>query len=540
MESVDRLSSAMGRSLIHQPCSSFIRHGLAGLALSGLLLATQLAAAQTGPVFSPDLPSPLSPVIPSDVDPALIGTLTKNGEFAQVQRVFDIFSWQQFLAINWPTGEQGKPAPHIADLAFGPPAWTRWHESFELFREDGRPPPSMLTETQAARPLRQAVTARHGVPLGPMAATSTDRSKRILSIISATKALTVLDETRQAFTHPLWDQHGRQAHYEILMNDTETQYIVQNQLYNFDGQIAFSNTHNALNMPAGSFNRPEQPGAIEIKLAWRILDEAAGDIPQRYFTTTAMILNDDGKGWHDAQVGLVGMHIAHKTGTSPQWSWSTFEHVDNLQVNSLETVQVNGKPQHLRASFNNPDCATCLVNSYPPTKDPATGQLRTQVTRVIPIPPATEQINRQAQALLRDMGSVWQYYELINTQWPTDPAAPPTTPGPGTLPGSIDNKSGGKPTPVYLANSIMETYFQQGNQPVGQEEEGGPAVTDHVFATESCMGCHYSAGIASAYTLGANGVKTATFNGPTSADFSWTFQQLAHFRTDGTEAKPSP
>ncbi|MEF9674271.1 hypothetical protein QNM99_27950 [Pseudomonas sp. PCH446] len=171
------------------------------------------------------------------------------------------------------------------------------------------------------------------------------------------------------------------------MNDTETQYIVQNQLYNFDGQIAFSNTHNALNMPAGSFNRPEQPGAIEIKLAWRILDEAAGDIPQRYFTTTAMILNDDGKGWHDAQVGLVGMHIAHKTGTSPQWSWSTFEHVDNLQVNSLETVQVNGKPQHLRASFNNPDCATCLVNSYPPTKDPATGQLRTQVTRVIPIPP---------------------------------------------------------------------------------------------------------------------------------------------------------
>ncbi|MEF9674272.1 glycoside hydrolase family 31 protein [Pseudomonas sp. PCH446] len=142
--------------------------------------------------------------------------------------------------------------------------------------------------------------------------------------------------------------------------------------------------------------------------------------------------------------------------------------------------------------------------------------------------------------MLRDMGSVWQYYELINTQWPTDPAAPPTTPGPGTLPGSIDNKSGGKPTPVYLANSIMETYFQQGNQPVGQEEEGGPAVTDHVFATESCMGCHYSAGIASAYTLGANGVKTATFNGPTSADFSWTFQQLAHFRTDGTEAKPSP
>ncbi|NMX36572.1 MULTISPECIES: hypothetical protein [Pseudomonas] len=539
MESVGRSSNTFRKTLINPPCSSSVRRRAAGLAFAGLLLVGSHAAAQDEPAFSPNLPSPLSPVLPSDVNPAMIGALTKKGEFAQVQRVFDIYSWQQFLALNWPTGEQGKPAERITDVAFGPPAWTRWHESFEIFGEHGQPP--TLAQTLAARPQRMAVTSRHGVALGPL--TTTDRAKRVLSIVSATKALTVLNETEQAFTHPLWDQHGSLAYYEILINDVETQYIVKNELYNLDGQIAFASTHNALNMPAGLFDHPEQPGAVELKLAWRVLDEAAGDIPQRFFTADAAVLNSDGKGWHDVKVGLVGMHIAHKTGTSPQWTWSTFEHVDNLQVNSLETVQVNGEQRHLRASFNNPDCETCLVNTYPPTKDTATGQLRTQVTRVIPIPPATQQLNRQAQALLHDMGSVWQYYELINTQWPTDPGAPPTTPGPDTLPASIDNKSGGKPTPVYLANSIMETYFQLGNQPVGTQEEGSPAVSDKVFGTESCMGCHYSAGIASAYTISPSGIKTANFSGPNTSDFSWMFQQLAHFRSvskPATDAKPTP
>ncbi|MFJ3483068.1 hypothetical protein ACIPL1_06750 [Pseudomonas sp. NPDC090202] len=503
-------------------------------------MAGPLYAATDAGGYSPDLPLPLSPVIPSDVDPALINALNKKGEFAKTQRVFDVYSWQQFLAINWPTGEQGKPAPKLTDTGFGPPAWTRWHEAFELFRADGQPP--LLSDPMAAKPVRQAVTSRHGISLGALA--TTDRSKRVLSIVSATKALTVLDETTQAFTHPLWDQHGNLAYYEILMNDTETQYIVKNELYNFDGQIAFAANHNSLNMPAGLFNHPEQPGSIEIKLAWKILDETAGDVAQRYFTTTATVLKDDGgKGWRDVKVGLVGMHIAHKTGTSPQWTWSTFEHVDNLQVNPLDTADVNGKSQPLQPSFNNPDCPTCLVNTYPPTKDAASGQLRTQVTRVVPIPLDTQQLNRDVQAQLHEMGSVWQYYQLIGTQWPTDPSAPPTTPGPNTLPDSVDNKPGGRPTPVYLANSIMETYFQLGNQPVGTEEQGAPAVTDQIFATESCMGCHYSAGIASAFTISPSGVKTALFNGPSSSDFSWMFQQLAHFRTtDKTEPakKPAP
>ena len=30
-------------------------------------------------------------------------------------------------------------------------------------------------------------------------------------------------------------------------------------------------------------------------------------------------------------MGLVGLHIAHKTQHAPQWIWSTFEQVDNYK-----------------------------------------------------------------------------------------------------------------------------------------------------------------------------------------------------------------
>ncbi len=522
------------------PASPILRNTGCGILCGVLfsLLVTQ-ASAQDAPASPPHQLFAFSPVIPSDVDSGQIGTLMKESKVAQAQRAFDVFSWQQFLAMNWPTGEQGKSAPGITDTAFGPPAWLRWHESSEVFREGGQPPAP--GELLTVKPSRQAVTWRHGVALGSLS--TTDRSTRVLSTVSATQKLTSLDDTQQAFSHPIWDQNGNVVFYEILLNDAETQYIVQNKLYSLDGQIAFASNHNAINLPAGIFNDTKQVGAIELKLAWKVLDAAAGDSAQRYFTSQAVVLDAD-KSWRKVTVGLVGMHISHKTGSSPQWVWSTFEHVDNLQVNSLDTVTVGGKEQSLRASFNNADCETCLVNTYPPAQDAATGKKRTQIARAVPIPDATRQLNEQVQSKLREIKSVWQYYELINTQWPTDPSAPATTPGPDTLPGSVENKSGGKPTPVFLTNSVMETYFQGGNQKVSTQEQGSPAgPKERLFATESCMGCHYSAGIANSFTTSPNGTKTAVFSGPTTSDFSWLFQKRAEFQpysTSDIQTQPAP
>jgi hypothetical protein len=159
------------------------------------------------------------------------------------------------------------------------------------------------------------------------------------------------------------------------------------------------------------------------------------------------------------------MHIGHKSETSPQWIWATFEQVDNLDVDQVAHPK-------LRPSFFNPDCPICTVNVQPQV-DPNTRlypRTPVQASRTIPIPADKVALNAQAQAVLAKQGSVWQYYQLIDTQWPTVPSSKPPAWNSG-LSQAVSNKPGGQPTPVFLTNITMETYFQSGNQPACHQEE---------------------------------------------------------------------
>src|SRR5690242_19832244 len=59
------------------------------------------------PHFNPSL----STTLPGDVDVALKKKLEAEKRFADVQRVFDLWSWQAFLSLNWPTNDKGQFAP---------------------------------------------------------------------------------------------------------------------------------------------------------------------------------------------------------------------------------------------------------------------------------------------------------------------------------------------------------------------------------------------------------------------------------------------
>jgi hypothetical protein len=166
--------------------------------------------------------------------------------------------------------------------------------------------------------------------------------------------------------------------------------------------------------------------------------------------------------------------------------------------------------------------------------------------------------------VLAKAGSVWQYYQLIDTQWPTSPKTPPASWDSG-LAQAVANEPGGQPTPVFLTNVTMETYFQGGNQPACNQEEAvsdsancppsydsvtpgtqinaytpspvfwnsalnngsapvKPGVSTQILATESCMGCHSSAGIYTSYDP-KTGKKTKS--GRLTGDFSWLLTQKA-------------
>jgi len=503
-----------------------------------------------------DFPTPLSSNNPWDVNQTLEKQLMAEGKFAETQRLFEVLSWQAFIGLNWPTNAEGAPQPTLTDS--GEPVWFGWKEVFEVYKSDGSAP-SPWGESESQADLGREF---------PKEAKVLFRTSKF----SEFQHSDVVNEIDQAFTAAIWDQNGNPVRYEVRMNEAEFDYVVANELYNFDGQIAFHKTGNTVAFPEGDV---ETPGAVEIKIAWKVMTPE--DKAERYYTTKAFVFNEDST-YTEETVGMIGMHISLKTKSSPQWIWSTFEHVDNLETNALDGI----KP-----SFNDPDCATCPINLFPDTM----GQevVKNQIQRVIPIPQATQELNQQVQGILSGAGSVFQYYQLIGAQWPTDPSSPPFPyDGELKLPEAVTNKSGGKPTPAYLTNMIMETYFQGstldpntlaaikkaengnsdvfnlfvgngtnpvpitqrsynepqnafnvliGNQPAYSQIQGFPRDKDvavsrsMIFGTESCMGCHFSGAIAIGDTL-VDGVRTPQFGKPGSADFSWLIQLKAHFKTD--------
>jgi len=500
------------------------------------------------PQFNPAL----STQLPGDVDVALKKKLEAEKKFSDVQRLFDLWSWQAFLTLNWPTNDKGEFAPHIGDTKFGPPKWTSWFESTNIFREDGAVPVACHKQggLQALSLTRDtALPAARDLKPFALPQQFDKRRIRLLGNISAvgdrspatragdkTARPDALSEITQAFTAPLIDQNGNFVFYEIQMDPNEVGYICDNKLYNVNGQVAFTggNPNKAADLPRG-IDSKDASGSWELKFAWRVLTKA--DDKTRYLWTDAIVPPVNGACPEHAtpsndqcpvQVGLVGMHIAHKSQSSPQWIWSTFEQVDNLSVDNVAHPNI-------KASFFDPNCPICVPNQAPAQNSDGSWATtpNTQVSRAIPIPADKVALNDRAESALAKAGTALRYYQLIDSQWPTEPSAAPTKPAAG-LPGAIENKPGGNPTPVFLTNVTMETYFQIGVQAACNQEEGvscpGPWLTgsqkathpaadsNPIFASESCMGCHSSAGLY---------ITPTKTSGQLQGDFSWLFAQKA-------------
>jgi len=465
--------------------------GAAGLLAAGLIGAGLISAADEASAqkqrFDPNRAVRLSPTMPADVDPAIRADLLKRGEILLAHRLFERQQWAAFIALNWPMDAKGRPRQRLGER--GQPQWTGWIETYQVFKPDGSAPDPWGGATRSL-PLADSVQL-------PVADTTdaarlpavSNRNARVLHNRSSTRKLNVADEVNQAFSFAIWDQNGSPVHYESLINRVQYDFIVKNGLYEAGGLAAYLAKVGKLKLPAGRF-ADNRLGAVELKLAWRVLDPAKDDF-NRYLTQPAYVAAA-GAGaprWTPVTVGLVGFHIAQKTETAPQWIWSTFEHVDNVAVDRLARIRTaDGSRRALRPSFNDPDCEWCPVNV--PIQAGADGKRRTQITRMVPISRETAALNARMRDSLAKAGSKLQYYEMVGTQWPVDPASPPETGA--AFPGAVANMSGGKPLPTYLANTVMETFAQVGNAPANEQPRSVSTSTRPVFGTGSCMGCHAS------------------------------------------------
>ena len=395
----------------------------------------------------------LSPSLPFDV--------TANPPFTleSLQTDFDVLSWQTFVAMNWPVLPNGQPNPaqRPGQNKDNATVWEMWRESSTIFLPGGATP------------------APWGSPLPPSSLLPPacrgllKPGMHLLTQIGKTPGL--LTEAVQPFnTGPLIDQNGRYARFEILVNQSMFNTIFTGKLYNKQAQQSVT----SVVFDCGD-QTAKQVGAIMVKAAWKILSpaEIAGG---RFHTVQAVIYTPPSTNpviaekCETATVGLVGLHVVHKTKGAPQWVWSTFEHVDNCPTNG----EVADHPGY---SFFNKNDPAAPLNTPPPrpwnptnTEPPAR---RPQIERMIPIDAATRQLNASWQAALRAVNpaSVWQYYELVSTQWPTAPAS-----GCDVATSAPANMSGA-PAPQFLGNSTLESYIQ-GKVP---------------NVSSSCIECHLNA-----------------------------------------------
>lgn len=488
-------------------------------------------------------PISISYAIPVDVNPKIQEELkAKDDNFYLLNKEFNKFSWESFVAVFWPQNTEGKPMPKFTDK--GKATWLSWKEAFEVYRCDGGIPNSDWNSK------RTADNCIH-----PNKTHIDDASARVF-LEARTPAhngasKNIADEENQAFAGKLYDQNGNKVYYEVLMNKEEFDYVIANKLYNINGQIEFTSKNNQIaNFPKGDFSTSEV-GAIEIKFAWKVLLDS--DIKERYYKSFGYIPNEAGTDIIKAELGMIGFHISQKTPTAKQWVWSTFEHIDNLDRN---VIQKNGKEFVIPPSLTNPDCEICPINvnvvdsngkpstvifnkntnsSYwtikgdsSKTKYYTDGKVfRTQAKRIVDIPVRVQLINKEVQNYFKSVGSVFQYYQLIDTQYPTDQNALPGnyTENGYALPESVANKAGGNPNLSLLTNITMETFFQTGNEAASNLMEGNPKSDITIFGSESCIGCHSSAGIYNGIDAKGNFTKLNQLSG----DFSWLLSQKAQW-----------
>lgn len=461
----------------------------------------------------------LSPNVPVQLRPHSRLVLTDIED----RTFFDYFAWQTFVGLVWPVdselrgvADQGVTAENfntynttnIENSNRVPVVW----ESFQTF--DAVFPNDSTALTNQPQPWNGVAYER---PFD-------------LDLTSKGKNPTSLDE---AFASPLIDQNRQYVRYHLQMNEVMYEFIRQNKWYlkenlpksptqatlpplpvDSDGEIV------SVQQPQTNtiITQPVNGNSIEIKSSWRLMiteeDPAYPwrkvDDLSRYFVSTANVSNaTTGELMKDQLVGLVGLHIVVKTPQFTQGIWSSFEHVDNVEAPSGIRPSFNGTGKFYPEGFSyQPPAISSTQGAVPESS-----RIPVEVSRIYKIPNtpvgtaptlpdglSTVGLNTAYQKLFE--GTVWQYYQLVITQWPTDPTSfyarpfffPRGTPD-SNQPKAVQDaykraeanaksaypRWAGLPIPQTGAlNTTMETYFQNPSYNIPLE-------------TTSCMGCHYGA-----------------------------------------------
>ena len=368
---------------------------------------------------------------------------------------FDAYSWRLFIALNWPAKEGARGIPDttkdITDVD-SPRVWETWKSPSGLI-----PPEKNPTNELPNWESFDEVPLCPNEP-GPAGNVKTLTFSKLGSVI---EDFNQIGDTGFA-VGSLVARNRTYIRFEIRMNQKQFEHIRGEKLY-LRKALEDRQAHG----PPIVF--PNQ--SIEVKAAWREfkLPEEQG-LVNRYYHVSARAFNPETKSCETKTFGLVGFHIAQKTARRRQWTWSTFEHVDNLSVSAgspagvLPTLQQGTSDNDV----TEPDGGISEHNL--PKEDPDPTRVRRFVLnpQLDGLPQSsTAATNTKWHNDPRIKNSVWANYQLIIAQWPTQIGQ--------------DNGTGSPFPKRNAANVTMETYKQLQQSSCIQCHFPTPLKTDFVW-----------------------------------------------------------
>lgn len=365
---------------------------------------------------------------------------------------FGHMAWQTLKALAWPAAGRGvaNDKRALVDEIGGPRVFETFKASWEVFQPNAEPP----------------LAWRLYPPHAPACKVRLDDASLVLASLHKYGNLnqTDLGPGGERITHVVIARQNRSlVRYLTGFNKAAFAKIVAGGLYR-PGSLKQSD-----DPPLGV--RLLDDGSITIKSAWIELNGI--DNPASFYQREAWVQDPDPliTACRKTIVGLVALHIAHKTESRPQWIWASFEHVRNApppgSLDGSSYTFHDGKPgamppvppDKVRTPFPEPT----PDNPYPYNPPPY------NIQRLQSIPPAIDELNRNWREKLGEAGSVWAHYQLVSIQWPGLRDRPDHT-GSGR---PVFNDSlnavqySASPTPpcrdLYepsLANTVIETFLQ--------------------------------------------------------------------------------
>jgi hypothetical protein len=349
---------------------------------------------------------------------------------------FDDYSWRLFVALVWPaaSGHRGVADTGKGLAADGPRVFETYKATWEIFHDDGTSPERGFDSYDA--PERNACGVRAG--FGDL----------VIGSVSG------IDDIGQAgngaLDPPIAAQNGRYVRTVTFFNQLEFDRIVRDRLF----------LRSAL--PPVPRPRPERPvvefpmGSIAVKTAWIDVDGLPASLVKRLYTRRAFVKPAGGGECVQRTVGLVGLHIAQKTPSRPQWIWSSFEQKDTVPP---------AWPDNPGAFLLHDDTTAPMPDRNPLLLAPlAPEPVRPfNIVRAAnaPVHTRTDLSSFGYQDLLA--GTPWQYYKLVLTQWPRLDGNQ-AVPVPATQDGTVPHTFPGAATFSAFANVTMETFDQRSVQ----------------------------------------------------------------------------